>query len=127
MNWYLTALRNYRDFNGRARRKEYWMFILFYLLFAATAMVLDNILGIAIEGVGYGPIYILYVLAMLVPSLAVAVRRLHDIGKSGWMLLISLIPIIGSIWVIVLLAKDSAPGENEYGLNPKEGVITIGN
>jgi uncharacterized membrane protein YhaH (DUF805 family) len=76
------------DFSGRARRSEYWYFVLFNMIFAIVAVVLDNILGTAIEGVGYGPIYGLYVLALLVPGLAVAVRRLHDVGKSGWMFLI---------------------------------------
>ena len=67
MNWYLKVLKQYADFNGRARRKEYWMFVLFNMIFATVAMILDNILGIAIEGVGYGPLYGLYGLAVLIP------------------------------------------------------------
>ncbi len=93
MNWYLAVLKNYAGFSGRARRKEYWIFGLFNMIFAIVAMILDNILGIALKGVWYGPIYGLYGLAILIPSLAVAVRRLHDVGKSGWFLFISLIPI----------------------------------
>ncbi len=120
MNWYLKVLKQYAVFSGRARRKEYWMFVLFNMIFAIVAMILDNVLGIAMEGVGYGPIYGLYLLAIIIPSLAVAVRRLHDVGKSGWMILISLIPIIGSIWLLVLLVTDSNPGENQYGQNPKD-------
>lgn len=120
MEWYLKVLKQYADFNGRARRKEYWMFVLFNVIFTIAAAILDNVLGIAIEGIGYGPIYFIYALGILIPSLAVAVRRLHDIGKSGWMIFIVLIPIIGSIWLLVLLVKDSQPGENEYGPNPKE-------
>jgi hypothetical protein len=81
---------------------------------------LDNVLGIAIEGVGYGPLYGLYALAVLIPGLAVSVRRLHDVGKSGWMILIILIPIVGAIWFLVLMFTDSNPGENEYGANPKD-------
>ena len=123
MNWYLKVLKQYADFNGRARRKEYWMFILFNMIFSIVAMILDNILGIAIGGIGYGLLYGLYVLAVLIPSIAVAVRRLHDIGKSGWMILISLIPLIGAIWLLVLLVTDSNSGENEYGPNPKEETI----
>jgi uncharacterized membrane protein YhaH (DUF805 family) len=73
-----------------------------------------------LEGIGYGPVYGLYLLAVIIPSLAVGVRRLHDVGKSGWMILISLIPIIGAIWLLVLFVTDSNPGENQYGANPKE-------
>ncbi|MBW7843823.1 MAG: DUF805 domain-containing protein [Ignavibacterium sp.] len=123
MNWYLAVLKNYAGFSGRARRKEYWMFVLFNVIFAIVAMILDNVLGIAIEGVGYGPLYGLYLLAMIIPSLAVAVRRLHDVGKSGWMILISLIPIIGAIWLLVLMVTDGNPGENQYGPNPKEVTV----
>lgn len=120
MNWYLKVLKQYSDFSGRARRKEYWMFVLFNMIFAIVAMILDNVLGIEMEGVGYGPLYGLYVLAMIIPGLALTVRRLHDVGKSGWMILIALIPLIGGIWVLVLMVTDSIPEENEYGQNPKE-------
>lgn len=120
MNWYLKVLKQYTDFSGRARRKEYWMFVLFNVIFAIIAAILDNALGIAIKGIGYGPIYGLYALVVLLPGLGVAVRRLHDVGKSGWMILVVLIPIIGAIWLLVLLVSDSVPGENKYGPNPKE-------
>ncbi|MGI6409840.1 MAG: DUF805 domain-containing protein [Bacteroidales bacterium] len=123
MNWYLKVLKQYADFSGRARRKEYWMFVLFNMIFAIVAMILDNVLGIAMEGIGYGPLYGLYVLAMLIPGLAVVVRRLHDVGKSGWMILIALIPLIGTIWLLVLMVTDSNPGENQYGQNPKEVTV----
>ena len=123
MNWYLKVLKQYADFSGRARRKEYWMFVLFNMIFAIVAMILDNVLGIAMEEIGYGPLYGLYALAMLIPGLAVAVRRLHDVGKSGWMILIALIPLIGSIWLLVLMVTDSNAGENQYGQNPKEVTV----
>ncbi|SMO84844.1 Uncharacterized membrane protein YhaH, DUF805 family [Saccharicrinis carchari] len=119
MNWYLTVLKNYADFSGRARRKEYWMFVLFNIIFAIVAIVVDNILGITFGVIPYGPVYLLYGLAVIIPSVAVGVRRLHDIGKSGWMILISLIPIIGGIWLLVLMVTDSVPGDNQYGPNPK--------
>lgn len=125
MNWYLKVLKQYADFNGRARRKEYWMFVLFNIMFAFGAMILDNVLGLAMGELGYGPLYIIYALAVLIPGIAVGVRRLHDTGKSGWMLLIALIPIIGSIWLIVLMASDGNPGENQYGENPKEVGVLI--
>lgn len=99
------------------------MFVLFNMIFAVAAMILDNVLGIAMEGIGYGPIYGLYLLAIIIPSIAVGVRRLHDIGKSGWMMLISLIPLIGGIWLLVLMVTDSNPEENEYGPNPKEVTV----
>ena len=120
MNWYLAVLKNYAGFNGRAHRTEYWMFVLFNSLIAMATILLDNILDLRINGLPYGPIYILYILAVFVPSLAVAVRRLHDIGRSGWFLLIGLIPIIGGLWLLWLACKDSQPGNNLYGVNPKE-------
>ncbi len=120
MNWYLAVIKKYVEFSGRARRTEYWMFVLFNLIFGIVAMILDNVFGIAIEYVGYGPIYILYTLFVFLPGWSVAVRRLHDVGKSGWMILIGIIPIIGWIWLFVLAVSDSNPGENQYGPNPKE-------
>ena len=123
MNWYLKVLKQYADFKGRARRKEYWMFTIFNIIFGGIAMTLDSVFGIAIEGVGYGPLYGIYALVLFIPGLAVAVRRLHDIGKSGWMLLITLIPLIGVIWLLVLLLTDSNSEENLYGANPKEETL----
>jgi uncharacterized membrane protein YhaH (DUF805 family) len=123
MNWFLEALKKYAVFSGRSRRKEYWMFTLFYLIFAVAAAILDNLLGMAVEDIGYGPLYGLFVIAMLIPSLAVSVRRLHDVGKSGWMILIALIPIVGGIWLLVLLVSDSDEGANKYGPSPKEMAL----
>lgn len=119
MNWYLKCLKQYADFNGRARRKEYWMFFLFNFIFALLAVLLDNILGTSNPEVGVGVIYGLYILLVLIPGLAVTVRRLHDIGKSGWMILVALIPIAGPIWLLVLTVTDSEQGNNQYGPNPK--------
>jgi uncharacterized membrane protein YhaH (DUF805 family) len=129
MKWYLKVLRHYTDFSGRARRTEYWMFVLFNLIFCAVAATIDNLLGITfnIDGptgdplpIFYGYTYALYALAVFIPGLAVLVRRLHDIGKSGWMFFICLIPIIGAIWLLVLLCTDSQSGPNKWGDNPKE-------
>ncbi|MTI94746.1 MAG: DUF805 domain-containing protein [Firmicutes bacterium] len=114
MSWYIAVLKKYADFNGRARRMEYWMFVLFNVIFAIVAAIIDQLLGT------YMVIYVLYMLAVLIPGLAVFVRRLHDIGKSGWWFFISLVPIIGGIWLLILLLTDSQPGTNEYGANPKE-------
>ena len=120
MNWYLKVLKQYAVFSGRARRKEYWMFALFNFIFAVVAMLLDNLTGLTIGELPYGVLYFLYAIAVLIPALAVSVRRLHDVGKSGWMILIGLIPVIGAIWLLVLMVLDSNPGENKYGQNPKE-------
>ena len=124
MNWYLKVLSQWSDFKGRARRKEYWMFVLFNAIFAIIAAILDNVLGLTfIQEIPYGYIFIIYSLILIIPSLAVAVRRLHDISKSGWWYLIALIPFIGGIWLLVLFVIDSTPGENKWGLNPKEAEL----
>ncbi|MGY8886456.1 MAG: DUF805 domain-containing protein [Flavobacteriales bacterium] len=123
MNWYLKVLQQYADFNGRARRKEYWMFVLFNLSFSTIALYLDNFLEITIDDYAYGPLYGLYVLVLLIPGLAVLVRRLHDIGKSGWMLLVAFIPFIGPFWVLILLVTEGNAGENQYGQDPIEETI----
>lgn len=119
MNWYLAVLKNYVGFSGRARRKEYWMFVLFNLIFAIAAVLIDNVLGLAIKDVGYGPFYILYALATLIPSLAVGVRRLHDTGKSGWYFLLGLIPCVGGIILLVFFVTPGDSGSNLYGDDPK--------
>lgn len=119
MNWYVAALKKYAVFEGRAQRKEYWMFVLFTIIFGVIAIVLDNISGLVYQSFKFGIFYCLFSLAVLLPGLTVMVRRLHDIGKSGWMIFINLIPLIGSIWLLILLATDSQSGENQYGVNPK--------
>ncbi|MBK8465577.1 MAG: DUF805 domain-containing protein [Chloracidobacterium sp.] len=119
MNWYLGVLKKYAVFSGRARRKEYWIFALFNLIFVVVAVIIDNVLGLTIEDVGYGPVYILYALATFVPSLAVTVRRLHDTGKSGWFILVALIPCVGGIALLVFGLTPGDVGANEYGEDPK--------
>lgn len=112
--WYVKVLKQYSDFSGRARRREYWMFVLANFIVCIVLGIISAILpkiGAAIQG--------LYSLAVLIPTLAVSVRRLHDIGKSGWWFLISLIPLVGQIWLIVLLCKDSDYNANQWGQNPK--------
>lgn len=119
MNWYLEVLKKYATFTGRARREEYWMFVLFNTSFAVAALIIDDYAGLTFAGLRYGPLYILYTLAIFIPSLAVSVRRLHDVGKSGAMIFIAFLPIVGAIWLFVLHVTDSEPGENKYGPNPK--------
>ncbi|REE56267.1 uncharacterized membrane protein YhaH (DUF805 family) [Paenibacillus taihuensis] len=113
MHWYGKVISNYVGFTGRARRKEYWMFLLFNI-------IISIILGI-IEGIsGSGLLSKLYSLFIFLPSLAVTVRRLHDTGKSGWWVLIGLVPIVGFIVLLIFTCLDSDPGTNQYGENPKD-------
>ncbi|QMU78815.1 DUF805 domain-containing protein [Streptacidiphilus sp. PB12-B1b] len=113
MNWYLDVLKNYVGFSGRARRTEFWMFALINFIVAVVLGIIGAVIGTSVIGD-------IYALAVLLPSLAVAIRRLHDTGRSGWWLLIAIIPIIGWIILIVFDVSDSTPGENQYGPNPKE-------
>ncbi|RDC66441.1 DUF805 domain-containing protein [Adhaeribacter pallidiroseus] len=123
MEWFLKVLRNYAVFSGRARRKEYWMFVLFNIIFGIVAMLVDNMFGLTFGKINYGYIYLLYQLVVLIPSLAVAVRRLHDTGKSGWFFFIVLIPIVGAIWILVLLCTEGDAGSNKYGPDPKGSAL----
>lgn len=114
MNWYLKVVRdNYFNFNGRARRQEYWMFVLVYFGILVVASVIDAALGTA---------FIANVLALLhfIPSIAVGARRLHDIDKSGWWQLIGLIPVIGWALALFWACKDGETGPNRFGEDPKE-------
>jgi uncharacterized membrane protein YhaH (DUF805 family) len=114
MEWYLKVLRQYADFSGRARRKEYWFFFLFNLVIAIALSIADVVFGT------YSILSVLYSLGILLPSLAVVVRRLHDVGKSGVWIFIAFIPIIGAIWLLFLMVKEGVSGENNYGPDPKE-------
>ncbi len=107
---------NYVGFQGRARRSEYWWFFLFYLIVYIVLYAVD------LTVFGYPMLSGLFALASFLPSLAVGVRRLHDTGRSGWWLLIGLIPLVGFIVLIIFYVGDSQPGVNKYGPNPK-GVI----
>ena len=115
MNWYLKVLKQYADFNGRARRKEFWMFTLISTLISIPLSLLDKY----VFGVEFG-ISQIYSLAILIPNIAVSVRRLHDVNKSGWMLLLWFFLIIGWIWLLVLHVTGGTEGENKYGSDPKE-------
>ena len=122
MEWYLKVMRdNYANFNGRARRKEYWMFTLFFLLFALLAGFVIGILSAAGETVAMIAIIlaVVWYLAHLVPSLAVTVRRLHDTGKSGWFYLLAIIPYIGGLIIFIFTVIEGDKGDNKYGPDPK--------
>ncbi|MDR1141018.1 MAG: DUF805 domain-containing protein [Planctomycetaceae bacterium] len=139
MNEYLTVLQKYAVFHGRARRKEYWMFVLFNTGITFAIGFVSGLLmreqGVTIIvfllpipsrdfGLSMGEqsatiVSNIYAFAVLVPGIAVMVRRLHDIGKSGWWLLIVFVPIVGAIVLLIWSIRDSQPGSNQYGLNPK--------
>ena len=120
MSWYIKVLKNYAVFSGRARRKEFWMFALFAPIFYCVLYFIEKIAGIGPIS-DYGILGAIYSLAILTPSLAVAVRRLHDTNRSGFWLISALVPFVGFIFLLVILAMDSHPGENQYGPNPKSG------
>nr|WP_315542778.1 DUF805 domain-containing protein [uncultured Aggregatibacter sp.] len=122
MNWYLHVLKNYATFSGRARRKEYWMFFLISALISIVLTLLDILLGTYSVEYEAGLFSGLYSLLILIPSIAVVVRRLHDTDRSGWWILISLIPLIGVIVLFVFICLDSQPGTNRFGANPKEAT-----
>ena len=124
MEWYLKVMRdNYANFSGRARRKEYWMFTLFFMLFLLASIFVTGAL-IAIFGDDTGAILggiirIALYFGHLVPALAVTVRRLHDTGKSGWMYLLVLIPYIGSLIIFIFTVIEGDKVANKYGPDPK--------
>ena len=111
MQWYLKVVKdNFANFSGRASRQEYWMFFLFNVLISIAVGVLDALLGL-------GFLSLIYWLALIIPSIAVGARRLHDIDKSGWWMLIGLVPLIGGIWLLVLLCMSSKEGENRFDVS----------
>jgi uncharacterized membrane protein YhaH (DUF805 family) len=140
MDWYLMVWRKYAEFDGRSRRKEYWMFTLFNSL-AILLLAAAGGAGIAMSRDYGGVLFIpigLYILATIIPSLAVTVRRFHDSGRSGGMLLLlillGIIPFVGlvtGVIQLVFLCQDSNPGVNQYGPNPKfpepAGAMFAGN
>ena len=124
--YFIDTIKNrYAKFDGRASRSEYWFYTLFYLIIAIVAGMLDTflinpMLGATPQEAGEGGILqIVLALALLIPSIAIGIRRLHDIGKSGWWLLVGLIPIIGALVLIYFYVTDSQAGSNQFGENPK--------
>ena len=123
MSWYLEVLKKYAVFSGRARRKEYWYFFLFNIFVSIFLGVIDGVTGSSSAGAGMGMLSGIYSLAVLIPGIAVTVRRLHDTDRNSWWLLIGLIPIIGAIILVVFMLQDSEPGDNQYGSNPKGATV----
>ncbi|MCT4705430.1 DUF805 domain-containing protein [Enterobacteriaceae bacterium H11S18] len=118
MDWYFKVLRNYVGFRGRARRKEYWMFILVNLVLTGVLSILDKMLGLKIAA-DEGMLTTIYGLLIMLPSWAVQFRRLHDTDRSAWWLLLVLIPIIGWIVILIFNCQNGTPGENRFGSDPK--------
>lgn len=119
MQWYLEVLRKYAVFSGRARRMEYWMFVLVNFLIGVALGLIEGLLGIAPD-TDESVLGLIYSLAVAIPTLAVGVRRLHDTGRSGWWLLIAFVPLIGALVLLVFFAIEGDSGTNEYGPDPKE-------
>lgn len=115
IDWFKKVLRNYVNFSGRARRREYWCFVLVQMGLIIIAMMLDSI----IFGKEKGLLYLVVGLGLFLPSIAVAIRRLHDTSRSGWWFLISIVPLIGSIMLVIFLASDTKIETNQWGLPAK--------
>jgi len=118
MSWYLQVLKKYAVFSGRARRKEYWYFALFNFIIGSVLGLIDAVLGLTLVGT-FSVLSSLYFLAVLLPTIGVSIRRLHDTGRSGWWLFIGLIPLIGAIILLIYMVSDSQAGTNQYGPSPK--------
>ncbi|MFI7061085.1 DUF805 domain-containing protein [Kribbella sp. NPDC050124] len=119
MQWYIEVLKKYAVFDGRARRKEYWMFVLFNVIVSIILSIVDNVIGTTYGAANSGVISSIYSLAVLLPSIGVGIRRMHDTNRSGWWILINLIPCVGFIWFIVLAAQEGTVGDNQHGPDPK--------
>ncbi len=121
MEWFIKVVKNF-SFSGRARRKEYWMFFLFVIVIAFGLGLLDAILGTYSKEAEIGLLGTIFILAIVIQSIAVGVRRLHDTGRSGWWLLINLVPFVGPIVVLVLMVLEGQSGDNQYGPDPRHAA-----
>ena len=117
MNWFLLAFKNYAVFSGRATRKEFWSFMLFYMLIDVILGQFDQALGLFNKKIEIGLLGVIFGLLLLIPSISVSTRRLHDIGKSGWWQLLVFVPLIGWIALIAFFCRKSYPFQNAYGPN----------
>jgi len=120
MKWFVIVLKKYAEFSGRSRRAEYWYYVLFYVLILVGLSIIDSATGMFDAERGVGVLSSLFALGTLIPTIAVTVRRLHDTDRSGWWILLELVPVIGGIVVLVFTCLDGTPRSNKYGPNPKE-------
>jgi uncharacterized membrane protein YhaH (DUF805 family) len=122
-SWFFEALKKYFDFSGRARRKEYWYFVLVNILIFTALAIADEMASLprleVASSLSIGITSATYLLLVLCPWLAVTTRRLHDTNRSGWWQLVSLVPVLGILVVFIFILEDSYPGENQYGHNPR--------
>ena len=118
-------LKRYTDFSGRSRRKEYWMFVLGVFIVAVVLGIIEGILGLSGMVAGaYGPLTAIFLMGIIVPSIAVQVRRFHDQDKSGWFVLLALIPFLGGLIVLVFMCLEGTKGANRFGPDPKDPAGT---
>ena len=122
MNWYLAVVKQYAVFQGRAGREEYWRFSLIHALIWLALTIIDALSGHLSVEAGVGLLSGIYCLAVLLPCIAVSVRRLHDTDRSGWWMLIGLIPVVGLILLFVFTAQDGRPEPNRFGASPKPAM-----
>lgn len=118
-DWYYKVILNYTNFSGRARRQEYWYFTLVNVLVNLVMGIIDRAIGSVMQMDNFGFFGVIYALFIMIPSIAVTVRRLHDSGRVGWWALIAFVPIIGILVLLYFLIQDSEEGSNQYGANPK--------
>ena len=120
LDWMTMPLKRYTDFSGRSRRKEYWMFVLGVFIVAVVLGIIEGILGLSGMVAGaYGPLTALFLLGVIIPSIAVQIRRFHDQDKSGWFVLLALIPFLGGLIVLVFMCLEGTKGPNRFGEDPK--------
>jgi uncharacterized membrane protein YhaH (DUF805 family) len=120
---FVEALKKYAVFSGRSRRKEYWYFVLFVVIISIALSLIDSLIGAYDRSSGAGLLSTIFSLAILIPSIAMSIRRLHDIHRTGWWVLISLVPLIGWIVLLVFHVQDGTPGTNRFGPNPKSARV----
>jgi len=118
MKWFIKSIYKYAKFSGRAQRKEFWMYTLFYIIFGTILWHIDGTHSVNIGDYKYGILFLFYNIVLLLPTLAVSVRRLHDVDESGWMLLLFVIPLIGFLWLLVLFLTTSSKKDNKHGKSP---------
>lgn len=123
MEWYIGAFSKYLDFGGRARREEFWYFFLFNMIVSIVLVIIDASMSGANQKMTFAMLSLIYVAVAFLPALSVSVRRLHDTGRSGWWLLFGLLPLVGTIVLLVFWVSDSSPNDNAYGASPKQSNI----
>ena len=123
LDWMMMPLKRYTDFAGRSRRKEYWFFLLGVFIVAILLSIIEGILGLSgMVGGVYGPLTTLFLLGIIIPSIAVQIRRFHDQDKSGWFVLLSFIPFLGGLIVLVFMFLEGTKGPNRFGPDPKDAA-----